>query len=107
MDGAAKFVDSLLRTAKTEQENDKIIFFFLPRRVCTRRLHTNNIFPQTLALKSQFESETNLFMEKRAEVAAAAFGPFGHQQAAGALSVRGELALARLSHVTARPRGPI
>lgn len=50
---------------------------FFPRRVCTRRLHTNNIFPQTLALKSRFESETNLFMEKCAEVAAAAFGPLG------------------------------
>lgn len=56
MDDAAKFVDSLLRTVKTEQGNDKIIFFF------HAELHTN-IFPQTLALKSHFESETNLFIE--------------------------------------------
>lgn len=103
MDDAAKFVDSLLRTVKTERKNDKIIFF--PRRVCTRRLHTNNIFPQTLALKSRFESETNLFMGKCAGTGSRGLRPLGRQHAAGALSVRGEQAVARCSDVTTHPRG--
>lgn len=43
MDDAAKFVDSLSRTVKTEQGNDKIFFFFLAEFAHSRCTQTSSL----------------------------------------------------------------
>lgn len=103
MEGAAKFVDSLLRTVKTERENDKIIFFSSPslHTAAAHKHLRSDVGPK----KSLFESETKLFMENCIGTGSRGLRPLGRQHAAGALSLRGQLAVPRSSDVTAHSRG--